>query len=229
MKAPERFGVVRRTWAEAAMEWKGWKTMGKNRDAAFARGEIGVDGEAMVEARDEAAVERAKARDQFLEGKTWLGREFLTWLLWKSESASPVIQFNGEPVCVLYGGQFTLKAVSGDVLEMTAKGAEAAYSQVIRFAMENGMLIHSARLKLSLGSEKEFLFTLDAQRMDIRSAKLPDLLTDDEDDRVQERIFLTERLGEVVQAIFVEFLGVRRSAAWRKEALPQILRWLKGE
>ena len=200
--------------------------MARNKDAAFERGEIGVDGEALVEAHDAAEVERNKAREQFLECKTWLGREFLTWLLWKSESGDPIITFNNIPVHVLYSGQFTLKGVTGDVMEMTVKGAEAAYSRVIRYAMENGMLIHSARLKLMIGSDKEFEFTLDAQMLDIRSAKLPELLTDDEDDRIQERIFLTERLGDVVQAIFVEFLSVRRSEDWRKTILPSILQWL---
>lgn len=202
--------------------------MSDRQDAAFARGDIGVDGEAVEEARDLAEVERAKAREQFLEGKTWLGREFLTWLLWKSESAAPVIEFNGEAVHVLYGGQFTLKGIAGDVMELTAKGAEAAYSRVIRFALENGLLLHSAKLRLSLGDQKEFTFTLDAQMLDIRSAKLPDLLTDEEDDRIQERIFLTERLGEVVQKIFTAFLEIRSGPAWQSEVLPEILEWMKG-
>jgi hypothetical protein len=201
--------------------------MSDRQDAAFARGEIGVDGEAVEEARDLAEVERAKAREQFLEGKTWLGREFLTWLLWKSESAEPIIEYSGEAAHILFGGQFTLRGIAGDVMELKAKGAEAAYSRVIRFAMESGLLLHSAKLRLSLGEQKEFTFTLDAQMLDIRSAKLPELLTDDEDDRIQERIFLTERLGEVIQKIFTTFLEIRSSPAWRSKVLPEILEWLR--
>lgn len=203
--------------------------MSRREDAAFARGEIGVDGEVTEEKREAAEVERARAREQFLEGKTWLGREFLTWLLWKSESSEPVITFNGEPAHILYGGRLVLKGIAGEVIELGVKGAEAAYSQVNRFALEHGLLIHSAQLRLTLGEEKEFSFTLDAQLLDIRTAKLPDLLTDDEDDRIQERLFLTERLGEVVQAIFTAFLALRRSPEWRSAVLPEILTWLKGE
>ncbi|MDR0966352.1 MAG: hypothetical protein LBM75_07625 [Myxococcales bacterium] len=202
--------------------------MSRREDAAFARGDIGVDGEVTEEKRAAAEVERARAREQFLEGKTWLGREFLTWLLWKSESSEPLMSFDGEPVHVLFGGKLTLRGIAGEVIELGLKGTEAAYSQVNRFALENGLLIHAAKLKLTLG-EKEFDFTLDAQLLDIRTAKLPDLLTDDEDDRIQERLFLTERLGEVTQAIFMTFLALRRGPEWRGQVLPEILSWLKGE
>ncbi len=201
--------------------------MSRREEAAFSRGEIGVDGEATEEKREAAEVERARAREQFLEGKTWLGREFLTWLLWRSESSEPLMAFNGEPVHVLFGGKLTLRGIAGEVIELGLKGAEAAYSKVNRFALEHGLLIHAAKLKLTLG-EKAFDFTLDAQLLDIRSARLPDLLTDDEDDRIQERLFLSERLGEIVQAIFTTFLSLRRSPAWRDEVVPEILGWLRA-
>lgn len=201
--------------------------MSRREEAAFARGEIGVDGEITEEKREAAEVERARAREQFLEGKTWLGREFLTWLLFRSESSEPLLSYNGEPVQVLFGGKLTLRGIAGEVIELSLKGAEAAYSQVNRFALEHGLLIHAAKLKLTLG-DKEFDFTLDAQLLDIRTAKLPDLLTDDEDDRIQERLFLSERLGDLVQAIFISFLALRRSPAWRREVVPEILAWLRA-
>ena len=51
------------------------------KDAAFSKGAIGVDGgNTDVEERDEAELEKDKAREQMLRGRTWLGREFLTWL-----------------------------------------------------------------------------------------------------------------------------------------------------
>lgn len=202
--------------------------MSRRQDAAFARGDIGVDGEATEETREAAEVERARAREQFLAGKTWLGREFLTWLLWRSESSDALLEFHGEPVHVLFGGRLTLKGVTGDVIELTVKGTEAAYSKVNRFALEHGLLIHAAKIKLTLG-EKEFDFTLDAQLLDIRSAKLPDLLTDDEDDRIQERLFLSERLGDLVQTVFIHFLELRRTPEWKNTIVPEILDWLRAD
>ena len=56
-------------------------------EAAFQRGDAGVDGlPTEEERRDEAELEKDKAREQLLRGRTYLGREFLTWLLWRSES-----------------------------------------------------------------------------------------------------------------------------------------------
>ena len=60
-------------------------------EAAFLRGDAGVDGVATdADGRDAAEVERDQAREQLLRGRTWLGRELLTWLLWRSEAGDPL-------------------------------------------------------------------------------------------------------------------------------------------
>ncbi len=50
-------------------------------EAAFLRGDVGIDGQATDQKADEAEVEKDKAREQLLRGRTYLGREMLTWLL----------------------------------------------------------------------------------------------------------------------------------------------------
>ena len=66
--------------------------MGKRQQAReeerFARGEIGVDGEAVEVEPDETEVEKSKAAEQTLRGRTYLGREFLTWLLWRTNGGA---------------------------------------------------------------------------------------------------------------------------------------------
>jgi hypothetical protein len=67
----------------------------KRDEAKFLRGELGVDGQAAADERTPEELEQAKAREALLRGRTWLGRECLTWLLWKSESTEPVTELDG--------------------------------------------------------------------------------------------------------------------------------------
>jgi hypothetical protein len=199
------------------------------KDAAFGRGDVGVDGrETEVEERDEAEVEKDKAREELLRGRTWLGREFLTWLLWKSDQGDPVAEHDGEKVTVLYVGRVTLRGLHGDVVELLAKGTLAPYSLQVRRALSEGLLVHSARLRITAG-ERTWEASIDAEHLDIRSAKLPELLTEEEDDRVGERLDLTERLSAMLDAHLEAFLKVRASKAWSKVAVPELKEWMQGE
>ena len=196
-------------------------------DAAFARGELGVDGQATEEQRDEAEVEKDKAREQLLRGRTYLGRELLSWLLWRSESGEPLVEYEGQPVTVLFSSRVVLKGVHEDVTEMTARGATAPYSEQVRHALDRGLLVHSARVCFTHG-DKQFEATLDAEHLDVRSAKLPELMTEEEDDRVQERLYLTEQLSAMVDALVEAFLEVRTHKRWRQKVVPAMKQWMQG-
>ena len=198
-------------------------------EAAFMRGDTGVDGVATEEEqRDEAEVERDKAREQLLRGRAYLGREFLTWLLWRSESGDALVDFEGAGLVVLYTGRCTLKGINGDVTELMARGALAPYSENVKHSLDRGLLIHQARLRLTHG-EKVYEVTLDAEFLDIRAAKLPELMAEEEDDKLLERLYLTEQLSGMVDALVQSFLEVRASRNWSKKVVPAMKSWMKGE
>lgn len=198
------------------------------KDAAFARGELGVDGASTEEKKDQAEVELDKSRGELLRGKTWLGRELLTWLLWKSEAAEPVIEFGGEGLEVLFTSRITLRGIHGEATEIAAKGALSPYSEVVRFAIDRGLLVHQARLRFTVG-ERTWEATLDAEHLDVRSAKLPELLTEEEDDRLTERLDLTEQLSAMIDALVDAFLEVRTTRRWAQTVVPGMKAWARGE
>jgi len=198
------------------------------KDAKFARGEVGIDGEATEQKQDEAELERGKAREQYLKGKAYLGREFLTWLLWKSESGDALATVGKDPVVVLFTGRLTLRGIAGEITELSARGAMAAYSVLVRQSLERGLLLHGARVRITHG-EKAYEVTLDADYLDIKSAKLPELLSEEEDDRLTERLWLSEQLGAILQALLEEFLRVRGTRKWSKDVVPKLKAWMRGE
>jgi hypothetical protein len=197
-------------------------------EAAFMRGDTGVDGAATEEKKDEAALEQGKAREALLRGKAFLGREFLTWLLWRSESGDPIVQHEGTGLVPLFQGRIVLKGITGDVTELSAKGTLAPYSEQVRFALDRGLLVHMARLRLNVG-ERTFEATLDAEFLDIRAAKLPELMSEEEDDRVSERLYLADQLSAMIDTLLDAFIQVRTGATWSKKVVPEMKRWMKGE
>lgn len=194
-------------------------------DAAFARGEVGVDGVEVEQEKDEAELEREEAQEGLVRGHTYLGRELLTWLLWRSESGEPILEQEGEPLSVIFGGRVTLRGVGGDVTEATAKGNLAPYSALVKEVLDRGLLLHQARLQLTHG-EKTFEATLDAEHFDLRSGKLPDLLTEADDDRLAERLDLAEHASSLVDALIERFMQVRVGPTWSKEIAPALKAWM---
>ncbi|HEX9242807.1 MAG TPA: hypothetical protein VF875_10245 [Anaeromyxobacter sp.] len=198
-------------------------------EAAFLRGATGVDGAATdADVRDEAEVEQGKAREQLLRGRTWLGRECLTWLLWRSEAGDPLARVEGAEVVALFTGKVLLRGVAGDVTEVAARGAAAPYAAQVKRALASGLLVHQARLRLTHG-ERVFEVTLDAEHLDVRAAKLPELLTEAEDDRAAERLDLCEQLGRMVDLLVGAFLEVRASKGWARSTVPALRAWMADQ
>jgi hypothetical protein len=196
-------------------------------EAAFARGDLGVDGAATEETRDKEAVEKDKARESFLRGRAWLGRELLTWLLFRTESSDALLKLDGQPVSVLLADRLVLRGIVGEVVDCTVRGAMAPYSPLVRRALDRGLLVHQARLRIAHG-ERTFEVSLDAEFFDLKSGRLPELTAEEEDDRLRERLALSEELGAIVQAIQEEFLRLRVSKKWAKDVVPALKEWMRA-
>ncbi len=206
--------------------------MGARRAASaetkFMRGQTGVDGAATAEKADSGEVEQAKAREALYRGRTWLGREALTWVLWKSESADDLCEVEKLPLKVVFTGKLLLRAAAGEVTEVAVKGVSAPYSVIVRQSAMRGLLVHGARLQLQHG-EQSFEVTLDAEFFDIRAAKLPELLQEEEAEQRLERLELTMRLGRLIDAVVDQFIAARTASSWKKSVVPQLREWLKSD
>ena len=197
----------------------------KKEERAFLRGEVGVDGQATEEVQDEAAVEQSKAQEALLRGRTWLGRECLTWLLWKSESTEALLHVEDKPLTVVFHGKLLLRAGAGDVTEAQVKGVTAPYSKLVKHALQRGLLVHTARLQLTWG-EQVFEATVDAEFFDLRAVKLPALLQEEEDDKLTERLELVTRASGLVDALVAAFIKERHAKSWAGKTAPAMKEWM---
>ena len=61
-----------------------------------------------------------------MRGRTWLGRELLTWLLWRSESTNAVTSYNDADLSVLFVNRITLRGLHGELTELLGEGNPGA-------------------------------------------------------------------------------------------------------
>ena len=194
---------------------------------------VGVDGAPIDEAEDPADQERALALASLARKRAYLGREFLTWILWASNGGEPLCELEGVGVTVLITGKVVLRGLANEATELAVKGHMSAYSEVVRFAIDRGLLVHIARLRLQWG-EHVYEATIDAEALDVRGATLPSVEPsatdpDDEDAVSTDRLSAAEQVGALIDALWAAFMTVRLTPKWARRTVPKIKAWLQED
>jgi len=164
-----------------------------------------------------------------LEEHGFLGREFLGWLAFHADTSGG--EFDG--FSIQLGGRCVLHALSGLVTDVTLKGGSPGTSPELRYALAGGLLPKQLDLRLEIAAKKKkdeprvFTFSLSAELLDLSRVKLPALLTEEEDDQVEERLQLLAELDDAVQLAYTTFLADRSTPRWPKSTVPAFRAWLK--
>jgi len=162
-----------------------------------------------------------------------IGRDFLTWLWFKSQQDEGVISigdcdytvsFNNRIVFEFEGGELTQTvSCSGKYLESFAEAKEA---------FRQGKKIKDARIKIENGDGAVWEFAYKGDSSTFRSVKLP--MTEYAEEETPEgrnldRLCLMATLIETVDELFLMYLELRNSQGWTAE-LSQMKTWVqKGE
>jgi hypothetical protein len=167
---------------------------------------------------------KAKPADE-LEDHAYLGREFLTWLVWRVDAGDDRFAAKDGEFSAAFGGRTRLGSMAGFATDLVMKGGSPAHGAEARAAIGSGHTVREAELRFARG-EREWRFTLLAETLDLRSVKLPALLKEEEDDRLAERLALLEELDELVRAAFRKFLDERTRPGWKRTIVPALREWL---
>ncbi|HID98640.1 MAG TPA: hypothetical protein EYP57_10730 [Thermodesulfobacteriaceae bacterium] len=172
-----------------------------------------------------------------LKEKAFLGREFLTWLWFRSEEGGHFVSESGpdgisvslERFMVLDGGE----GLSSETV--TCRGLQTELTEA-KSALRTGKKVARAHIRLTTG-EGEWRFTLDGATLDIKSLKPPatgDQSGEEMEDlaleaRILERAYLIEQAVVAVDSLFKAFLLCRTDPqAWKQEK-KAISRWIWKE
>jgi len=153
------------------------------------------------------------------------GREFLTWLWFKSEERDGRIALEGqEEIGLAFVRRLILESGEGDYAESVVCQGQHALLLEGKEALRHGKKIREARLSMEIDS-MEWEFTFKADLFQCQSMKLPAPSEEfdesnalEEEGRLLERIFLLEKAIETMDKLFSFFMSLRLSEIWPTEA-----------
>ena len=177
------------------------------------------------------------ALNEELTDHRFLGREFLTWLVYHADGSStdsslldadadepdfdPLDEsgsgrFDKSERCdafrVLIGERVILKALGDGSGEITARGAATGQSADVRYAIAGGLTVREVDLLFARG-DRIWQATANAENFDLKRVKLPALLSEEDSERAHERLQLISDLDAMLRAAYDTFLRVRLTAA----------------
>lgn len=163
-----------------------------------------------------------------IEGRRFMGREFVVWLWFESEMQETNLRPTGVDPCAMWlEAQITLVL---EKEESRLKGAIPASSPEAKEALRQGKLPKEAKMRLVRG-DREFVWTLKAESLGLSGLKLPTQLkkTDEVHEVFYERMMLLEDLDATLAALYADFVQLRLSDAWDDEIEPLMRSWAHGE
>jgi hypothetical protein len=168
-----------------------------------------------------------------LRHKAFLGREFLTWLWFKSDSSGGRIDIPGKRfVEVLFLDRMTLDLSEVDTPQtVTLRGEHSELREGLA-ALREGKKIEEARITLR-GGDNDYTMVLKATWFSFGSFRTPPVVPADPADgetaqegALLEKISLIEDGMSIVDDLFEYFLRLRVSDSWDTLELPTLRKWI---
>lgn len=160
-----------------------------------------------------------------------IGREFLTWLWFKSEERNGRIALpNKEEIELHFLKRVALEAGEGEYSQgVVCHGIHAELKEG-KEAIRQGKKVKEAGMKMTR-DKSEWEFTLKADSLDFQSLKMPQTdwqeTAEDPSGGLLERIYLIENAAKTMDALYEFFLKIRFAASWKEKEIPLLNKWLK--
>ncbi|MGA1825857.1 MAG: hypothetical protein ACMUIP_14475 [bacterium] len=166
-----------------------------------------------------------------VKNKKFLGREFLTWLWYESESNSGVITLeDSQNIEIWVDNKIILESDDGENKEKVICHGENSEMFEARQALRQGKKVSQASFKLCVNDE-ENNFILDDSWLNFRTCKTPKVLLDKKKDPgglFFEKTLLLQKVVKAVDQLFSKFIKMRISPQWSQKHLPDIQNWVKN-
>ena len=162
-----------------------------------------------------------------LHKKEFLGREFLTWLWFKSEIQGGSFTLDNSQQAVLWFDDRVVLQSDGKEM-VTCQGENSELTEA-RHALREGKKVTQAKIKLIIG-DNDWSFCLDSTWLNFKSLKTPRVMLDTKEDPeglFYEKAHLLATPISTVEQLFTQFLKIRISTEWDKKEVPAIRQWMK--
>ena len=166
---------------------------------------------------------------RFLQtNRAFLGREFLTWLWFKTETQNHKLSIGKYGMFHLYiDDKIVLSSSSGSVRENSLKGGTPAYAFEAGSALGTGKLVHEAKFILQ-DAEKQWSFSLLADDLSLRNVRLPTVVESESHAHINQRIKYSQLLSNLIDDLFKSFMKLRISEQFSEE-VSKIREWVTNK
>lgn len=157
---------------------------------------------------------------------SFLGTEFLLWLWYRVEKEDNIFRVRENQFELTFDDQLMLEVQLAESEQTRLKGGAPAHAPEAYKAIQHGKRISRARLRIA-HAEREWLFMMNAETFAMSGIKIPAVLREADDDKVDERLYLIQELDEIWNTIFHQFLEIRLSDRWAKET-KDVQSWIQN-
>lgn len=172
------------------------------------------------------------------KAKTFMGREFLTWLWYFIDAEGGKFSLKHDdhtsPLAIdlWVDDRLVLESQNAKAHESVMKGGDPSQSVEASWALRQGKTVKEMKLGLNADGIGEFSAVLNAQDLNPRALKLPagdkpENITDPDEPPVLTRLRYTETFLMILDGLFTKFLEERVGDGWDKAGLTAIRAWVK--
>jgi len=170
-----------------------------------------------------------------LKNKAFLGREFLTWLWFRSDASDGIVEIPGKSTIELHFLDKMVLNLSGSdsPQTVTITGGQSELREGMA-ALKEGKKIEEARISIK-DAHEEFTVVVKASWLSFSGFRPPPSLPSDSTDSLEgeglfmEKMYLLEHFLDIVDELFEFFLKLRLSDTWDARELPAIREWIRRE
>ena len=138
-----------------------------------------------------------------------LGKEFLTWLWFRSETNEGLVDVpDQETVELWFDDKLVLSGADGAKEQNIIKGEAPTESPEARMALRMGKKLSEAKMRLIKGQRK-WTYNIKGETLALGGVKIPAVLSRQEDDQAYERFYLMEELNNAILALYRSFVELR--------------------
>ena len=164
---------------------------------------------------------------ELIQQKAFIGKEFLTWLWFRSERDNEVI-VKGKEITVEILGPILLDAQYGDARASMLKGDSPATTPEARTALLEGKKLKKAKLKW-VREDVEWTFTIDGENFNVSGLNIPNPGKLPFEEFMLMRLEMVREFEQVLQDLLETFLELRLDQKQWKRELEEIQQWVSNK
>ena len=166
--------------------------------------------------------------DEAIRKQNTFGRDFLTWLCYKSDQRAGKMEMaSGETFFLWIDGKIVMEDDRAAPPNSVSYTGDDFTNQDIKLAVRAGKKAREARLRIERG-ESTWTFTLRGDRMELAGLKIDMPKAADKDELFFGRIMSIEALNILLDGLYTEFLMDVHSPQWKEKGFRQFQKWLKS-